>query len=236
MAYTALELITKSYYLSGVVSQDLQTVTGVQASNGLDLLNEVLAIKTANEKLIPYYKNYDLTLVTGQEKYFIPNLLAVETFTFNIGPVRYAMQYQDRRNYFGSGRVDNINSLPFNWHTERVLGGTNLYMYFSPEANYPSKIFGKFGLDQVPNLSFDLSTTDDLYYISYLRYALAEYICESYTISLQPQVEKKLKEYEAIIMNISPPDMTISKLSTFAGSSGLTWGDVNLGRGWRPGT
>jgi hypothetical protein len=234
MSYTARELITKAYYLSGIVARNLQTVTGDQLSDGLDLLNGLLAVKTAHQQLIPYYKEYAFAAVIGQEKYLIPNLIAVETFTFNIGSVRYSMLPVSRGKYFGTGRVDNITSLPYDWHIERVKGGANLYIYFLPNTTYPLKIWGKFGLDEVTTENFDLSTVYDNFYIEYLRFGLAEYICSDYNIVLQPQAQKKLDEIENILIDISPKDLHITKLSTLQSDTGINYADVNIGRGWRP--
>lgn len=234
MAYTVTKLITNAWYLSGIVSRDLETVSGDQISDGLDLLNAVLAIKTANRRLIPYFTQYMLNAVPNQEVYFIPNLINAETLTFNIGPVRYSMQWLDRKKYFGTGRVDNISSLPFDWHVERTKGGANLYLYFLPDSNYPLIIWGKFSLAMLTNLQQDLSLTLDAFYIEYLRYALAEYMCSEYNINLQPQSQQKLNEYEEIITDISPIDLSVSKTSTLQRHQGLNWGDINIGRGWRP--
>src|ERR1700679_2338430 len=110
MAYTALELITNAYYLSGIVSRQLQTVSGQQISDGLYLLNALLAVKTADKRLIPYYTTYS------------QNLIEIETMSFNLNNVRYAMNNVPRRKYFGQPRVNNIDTLPFSWHMERALG------------------------------------------------------------------------------------------------------------------
>src|ERR1700691_3293831 len=177
MAYTAAQLITNSWYLSGIISRDLQTVPGSYMSDGLSLLNAVLAIKTANTRLIPYYQFYDTTAVVGQEVYFIPNLLQAETLTFTLGVIRYQVVPKSRKIYFGSGRVNNIQSLMSMSRFERTLGGSNLYLYFLPNSPYPLQIFGKFGLTEITSLSTDLETVYDDYYIEYLRYALAEYMC-----------------------------------------------------------
>jgi hypothetical protein len=233
MAYTATELITKSFYLSGIVARDLQTVTGAQISEGLDLLNEILSRQAVNVKMIPYYQEFDLTAVQGQETYFIPNLIEAETFTFNIGPVRYATSALSRTEYFGTGRIDNIHSLPVTWHYERTLGGSNIYLYFLPYQTFPLKIWGKAGLTDV-TFSTDLSTVYDLFYISYLRYALAEYICEDYNIDVPPRTLNRLKAYEEDFQTISVPDMTVHKVSTFGSTPVLNWGDVNFSKGWRP--
>lgn len=234
MAYTTTELITRAYYLSGILARGLQTVSGEQINDGLRLLNSFIAVKTANTRLIPYYSQYDFTLSANVEEYSIPNLIQVETFVFYIGDVRYSTTQVPRRAYFGSGRIQNIASLPFSWHLERKLNGANIYLYFLPESDYEATIWGKFRLANVA-LGQNLELTLDEYYIEYLRYGLAGQICEDNNISMPPQTYNRLQELEGIIQDISPPDLTMSKLSTLAGEGGLNWGDVNLGKGWRPG-
>lgn len=235
MAYTVTKLITNSYYLSGILARNLQTITGDQLADGLDLLNAWIDIKTANVRLIPYFTQFDFNAVVGQEKYFIPNLLQIETFVFFIGPVRYSTQRQKRQVYFGRGRVENIESLPFSWHPERVFNGMNLYIYFLPNINYPLTIWGKFSLPDFA-LNQDLLLTLDRYYIEYLRYGLAEQICAEFNVPLQPQAYQRLKEIEKIVTDISPVDLEMQKMSYLHGNDayGYMYADANLGRGWRP--
>lgn len=235
MTYTVTKLITNAWYLSGIVGRVFETVSGDQLSDGLDMLNDLLGMQSANMGLVPYYTVYQFTSVAGQESYVIPNLLEIETLTFNIGPVRYSMLEQNRTTYFGSGRVDNITALPFNYHLERGLNEGTVYIYFLPADNYPMTLVGKFGLNQAA-LNTDLLTVYDRFYITYLRYALTEYICGEYNITMTPANEKKLRALEVQINNnVAPLDLTLNKLSTLGGKTRDNWADVNLGRGWRPG-
>jgi hypothetical protein len=233
MAYSALQLITNAYYLSGIVARQLQTVSGQQITDGLYLFNALLAVKTADKRLIPYYTPYTQNLIIGQEEYYIENLLEIESISFNLNNVRYAMNYIPRRKYFGQPRVNNIETLPFSWHMERTLGGANLYVYFLPDNTYQINIIGKFSIPEV-TLDFDLTTVFDLFYIEYFRYALAAYICSEYTVSFNPQSQQQLNEYELLIMDTSPIDLTTDVLTTLSKSGGYNFGDVNLGKGWRP--
>lgn len=233
MAYTVTQLINRAYYLSQVVSRELEQVSGQQLTDALDWLNALLSLKSAYSRVIPYFSEFDFNAVTGQEEYFVPNLVQAETLTFNIGPVRYSTSPTGRKQYFGSGRVDNIQSLPFNWHFERVLGGSNVFLYFVPNTNYPIKIWGKFGFNNV-TLNQDLEMLYDEYYIDYLRYRLAMRICSEFGIPIQPQALEELKELEEAMTDISPPDLIMTKLSTMQESKGLSWSDINLGQGWRP--
>lgn len=234
MAYTARKLITKAYYLAGIVSRDLQEVSGSQATDGLEMLNALLGFNVVEKQNIPYYREYDFNAVAGQEEYFIPNLIEAETLVFYIGSVRYSMMPVNRDKYFGAGRADNIQTLPFNWHLERTTGGSNIYMYFFPNTDYPLKLWGKFGLDIVASLDEDLSLVYDPFYIEYLRYSLAEYICADYNITFQPQAAARLAEYQKSLYDLSPKDLTNKKVSTLQKESGLNWGDINIGKGWRP--
>lgn len=234
MSYLTIELITRAYSLAGIVSQDLQEVSGNQLTLGLRLLNELLSMKSIDERSIPYYKKHDINSVIGQEGYFVPNLISVVTLTFLLDDnVRYSMISVGRQNYFGSSRVENIKAPPFSYHCEREIGGSRIYVYYLPDKAYPLQIWGKFSLPSV-ELNQDLLLIFDLFYISYLRYALAEYICNEYNISVPLTTLKKLNEINNKIIDISPMDLTLNKLSNLQSQSGYSWAFVNLGRGYTP--
>jgi hypothetical protein len=234
MAYTVNQLITNAYYLSQIVSRDLDQPTGNQITLGLNLLNALLSFKTSDGKLVPYYQLQSYTLTAGIEQYFYPNLIWVESITFNIGPIRYSMMNLDRKKYFGSSRIDNLETLPFSYRTERTLNGTNIYYYFIPADNYPIHIMGKYSLTNVTNLALDLETIYDDFYIEYLRYGLGEMICNDYGVDFLPQNALKLKQYEHRLRSTNTPDLTICKQTTFTSQPGINYGDINIGKGWRP--
>jgi hypothetical protein len=329
MAYTARTLIQRSWYLSGIVARNLQTVMGDQETDGLMLLNALLDFKQIETDLIPYWTYIKMPLIGGQEFYFLPNVCAIESSTFNIDVLRYPMDFSTRRNYYGSGRVDNIQTLPFNWNYNRGENGGTLAVYFLPQANYPFKMMAKLFLNEVtldtdlttiysglatgflssinvtsqgsnytqlptitisaPSLSNGVQATAyatisngaviainiinpgsgytqtptititgnginataqanltnytfltsqnaglDASYIEYLRYALAQFQCSEYGILFNPESEKILKKYERKLMYESPPDISVIKTSILTKGTGLSYADINLGRGWRP--
>lgn len=325
MSYTAQTLITRSWYLSGILARNLQTVTGDQITDGLMLLNSLLDFKQIETDLIPYWTYIEMPLVGGQEFYFLPNVAAVESATFNIDVVRYPMNSTTRRAYFGSSRVDNIQTLPFNWNFNRGEGGGTLALYFLPQSNYPLKLMVKIFLNDVslqtdltnafsgltsgqvtsitvtnPGLGYTLTPTVtisgngsgatasaqisngqitniniisagtgytqtptvtisgngsgavaianvsqytflqtqnagfDSSYIEYLRYSLARYMCAEYGVLFNPESEKILRSMERMLMFESPPDLSMIKTSILCQGSGINYGDVNIGRGFRP--
>ena len=231
MAYLTAELVTRSWFLSGIVSRELQVPTGDQITEGLDLLNEFLALRSVDIKAIPYYTEFNLPAVIGQEGYFIEDLLDVETFTFNIGSVRYSTMNVPRRTYVGSGRADNIQSLPFSWHLERELGGASIFLYFKPSETFPLTIHGKFALGSV-TIDQDLELTLDKFYIAYLRYALANQMCSEYNLPFQSMDE--YKKYEKMVNSVSPQDMTMSKVSTLQRQHGMNYAQVSIGKAFTP--
>lgn len=248
MAYTAQQLITRSWYLSGIVARNLQVPTGDQITDGLMMLNALLDFKQIETDLIPYYTYIEMPLVPNQEFYFLPHVAEVELATFNIDVVRYPMEPTARRAYFGSSRVDNISTLPFNWNFNRGQGGGTLAIYFLPQSNYPLKMMVKFFLNDV-TLQTDLTNVTetlpytflqtnnagyDTSYIEYLRYALAQYMCSEYGILFNPESEKILTAMKRKLMYISPPDLSMRKSSILVESQGYNWGDINIGKGWRP--
>lgn len=237
MIYTVRKLITEAYYLSSIVAKDLEQVTGDQLADGLLKFNEVISFLGADIKRIPYFKEYNFLSVPEVDKYFIPYLVEADTVTYLNQNVRFVTYKQTRKEFFGTYRAENINSLMFNCHLERCLGGSNLYFYFKPANEYPCKIWGKFGLEMVSEdqIDLDLLTIYDMYFITYLRYSLAEYICQEYNIDFQNEAEERLREIEKKIMDISPPDLTIDKGTLFpCGGGSLSYADINIGKGWRP--
>ncbi len=231
MAYTALQLITRSYYLSQVVSRELQTVSSTQLLDGLYLLNALLAFKSTDLRLIPYFERDTFNTVAGQEEYFRPNLLEVDAITFNIGDVRYSMDEKTRDEYFNVARVDGIQSLPFSYRLERELGGMRIFMYYVPQAVYVMKMSAKFAFSPV-TLTTDLEDAYDGFFIEYLRYLLAKKICSEYGATFPDEAKMDFEEMEKKLLDVSPPDLSIQNDNYFDSQPGMDWQTANLTEGY----
>lgn len=251
MAYTAEQLIVRSWFLSGIVARNLQYPTGDQINNGLQLLNSLLDFKQIEIELIPYWQYITFHCVPNQEFYFLPYVAAIESCTFNLDVVRYPMSPVSRNSYYGSARVDNISTLPFSYNFDRSLGGGNLAIYFLPDSTYPLKMKVKIFLADITSLQTDLTNISEIVpytflnnsnqgfdtsYIEYLRYELAKMMCSEYGIMFNPESEKILMSYKRKLMYESPNDLSLRKVSILnANQNGtLNWGFVNIGRGWVP--
>ncbi len=234
MAYSVNKLITNAFYLSKVRSKDFQTVGGDDITVGLDLLNEILSETSINTKMIPYYKQYTTAAVIGQELYFIPYLVEPFSLTFNDTTVRYATTQLSRREYHSTTRIDGVIALPFNVSFERTIGGCNMYVQFLPADTYPFKIWGKFALSALTmgDLPDDLLTTYDLFYIRYLRYLLAQEICNYYGVPFNLELKAVSDRIAANLNDMNPIDLTTRKLDLYDDKNSINWAQVNLGKGF----
>lgn len=234
MASLTSDLITKAYYTSGIVSRSFEQPTSEQITDGLALLNQVIADRTVNESTIPYTEKLSMVAIPGQTEYFIENLIDLDVFTFYIGEVRYQTRNQQRQDYFGSFRPMNIQSLPWNWHIERTLNGANLYLYFVPNVAYPLELWGSFRLVSV-TLFQDLSLTLDNFYINFLLYLLAQRLCEYNSYKTPQNVLTQIEKYDKWISNTTNViDLKTQKLSSLGSQSTINWAVVNLSSGWLP--
>lgn len=234
MTLTANQLISDAYYVSNIVSREFETPTGQQLSDGLRFLNELITDKDIDSSLVPYTSVYNFSAVIGQQMYFIPNLIYAETFTFYINTIRYQTRNQQRKDYFGSFRATNIESLPFNWHTERCLNGSNLFLYFLPSQEFPLEIWGQFRLSTVTQFQ-NLSLTYEAFYTNFLKYELAVRLCKEYGYNAPPLVSEQLANYYTIINAKSNTyDLKQQKLSTLTSGSAINYAIVNLSGGWVP--
>lgn len=233
MAYTSNQLISGAFYAAGVVSREFEAISGQQIADGLQWLNDIITEKVVDDAMVPYETQYNFNSVIGQEVYTIPNLISIDTLVFFKDSVRYSMQYSKRNLYFGSNRVNNIETLPFTWYFERQFGGGNLYIYFTPDQNYPMELHGTFRIPTVA-LNQNLALTLDEFYITYLRYALADRICAEYNYVTPPGVVKQLGKYESWIDKKSKLiDLQMQKRSTLHNDSqAYGWAWINLGRGF----
>ena len=216
MVYPTTQLISEAFYTSGLVSRTFQQVDGDQVGTGLAKLNEILSDTAIEDDMIPYFTSaYDFYAVAGQEMYFIPNLSKIETLTFFINTIRYQMSKVSQDLYYGSARAENVKSLPYHWHCERCLNGSNLFIYFFPDTNYPMQLTGLFRLQNV-TLDQDLALSLDQYYINYLQYRLADRLCTAYNFEPPAGLAKQLLQYQQMISKRSSPmDLKINKISTF---------------------
>lgn len=228
-----VELINKAWILAGAVGRDLDQVKGSQGIDGLDWLNIVLSEMAEDGMTIPYIQEVEVTMIVGQEKYFVPNLIQASTVTFNLDEVRFSLIRQQINDFKGSFRVNNINSLMVNYYVQRVIGGSDIYFYFKPSQDYPVHINGKFAVGNV-QFNDDLNLVADLFFQSYIMYRLANKLALWYGLTPLPGLANELMAGEHRIKTINSPDMTFKPTGLLMGNQALNWAQINVGRGWMP--
>lgn len=218
MATTSLQVITDAYYLSNVVSQQFQSVTGFQANQGLRLLNQVLADKTIQQGLVPFYQKYDFDLVTGQQDYLIPNLIDGQTFTYFVDENRFPAWEIGRKDMFGTFLPHGANTLPTFWHFEPRLGGSTLSLMLPPDRDYPAQIYGKFSFQNV-TMTQNLELGFAPFYLGFLVFDLARRLGMSNSQPVPQEVEREWQRYiDHITEETAPLDFSYQKKSQFSNS------------------
>lgn len=209
MPTTAQEIVTRAYYLSGIVGRDYETVSGSQLLDGLDLLNDVLSEIGIQGLYQPYYSHTTLSFAEGEDNVFVPNLIETQAVTYTINPpqnsVVYTMVQKTVKEFFDKSYVKNIKSLPYEYYVEREAGGSRIYTYFVPQTDYVFEITGKYAVTDAI-ASTDLSTTFDRVYLSYLKYAVADRICHFNQQMLDPDTRQELGRLRTLINSMVSND------------------------------
>lgn len=214
MPYMITELITKAWNLTGIVAAQAETVSGDQLKEGLDHLNDFLALQNANARIIPHTRIQQLTCEAHSEELFVQHLLSLDSLTLNEEkPSCYLLQslpLLGRKEYFHQDYPSFLR--PRFYHLEKTKGGSFLFLSPTPDKAYSLKLVGKFGLTEV-NPYDDLSVIYDRDYLLYLRYGLADYLCDLYNHPFS--AKGKLKEIERKLLDASPLDLSMEKISMF---------------------
>ena len=231
---TAQALITQAYTLAGIVARELETVSGNQIDDGLTLLNDLLAEHSATGRFIPSYQHQSIVAIPKQQEYEFEGLMHLESMTFQVGAVRFSMKRVSRESFWASPNIKNVVIFPFQYAAERVPGGMRIFFKQPPAPEIDTyTVNGQWALPS-ECLDFDLSNQLDRYYLSYLKYALAERLCDVYHLPFPPPAQATLNQLRDLCIDINPRDMSAKTLSLFPTHTAANWADANLGRGWRP--
>lgn len=224
------ELITRAYYLSNVVGREYETVNGSQITDGLNLLNEMLASFSASQYIIPYDSHTVVASTPGISSFTVNNLVSCEDVTFKIDTTIYRMYQMTKRQYYGDFRVE-VDSLPYAYYPERVVSGTKINLYYMPTDSVDSfTVTGKYALNDVA-LADELNSTVGSVYQPFLIYSLAEWIGNFYQMPIKPNVQAKLKELTRQIKEMVPPDFSYKIQTTLSKQPGFNYAIQNFG-GW----
>lgn len=201
-------LINDAYYYSGITSFEFETVSRSQSDAGLRLLNDLLSEKSISAAMIPYSSHTELTTQVGVAEYEVDNLVELQVLTFNDGTTRWPLVRDMQRAFFGSFRIDDIQSLLSHFYAERQKNKTIIYLYFLPNKEYTLNITGKYKLSSVV-LDTDLSPIFDDFYTSYLKILLAIRLCMFMQVTPSPDLKKQLFEFNRELNKIEGADLSI---------------------------
>lgn len=226
------ELLVKALRTTNIVSADIGNQPDArQMVDALDLLNELLSEININGDFLPYTQTISQSMVVGQETYFIENLIQWQVIAFDWQSVRYSLIYQNRTDYYGLARANNIQSFPFSFHVERTKSGSKIQFYFPPQYDFTMEITGLFGFDSVTN-NTDLSIVYDNFYLKYLRLELANSICNYYTLSMPKGSAIELEKIRDKINKLNSPDLGVQINNMLDGQNFVNYAQANIGKGF----
>ena len=133
-----------------------------------------------------------------------------------------------------------INNLQNDVRAQIVLGeliltaGINIVIATSGTGTVGNTItFVNFSTVDGPKNQTYFPMVLDRFYISYLKYSLANRMCYEFDYEVPPGVKLQLAKYEAMISKRSQQlDLRMEKVSTLGTGTGINYGQVNLGHGW----
>lgn len=234
MAYLASQLLVKALRTTGLAPADIgNQPTSRMMVDALDLLNEILSQINSDGALLPYTTTTFIDLTAGQQTYQIPNLIQWQAIAYYLQDIRYTLYYSARTDYYSSNRADNILSLPYQFHVERTLGGSEISMYFFPQEDYPLQITGLFGFNSV-NMGQDISNLFDTYYLKYLRLQLADSICNYYNVPLPANSARELMVIKKQIKRLNNPDLSAQVVPLMGGANFPSYAQANFRNGFQP--
>ncbi len=112
-----------------------------------------------------------------------------------------------------------------------IIGAS--FISFVPFSTISFTNFSTIGL---PNYDVFNAVGFDQFYLTYMRYALADRICSEYNYTTPDNVMRQLSKYESWIKSKSRLiDLEMKKVSTLQKRGSYNWAFVNLAKGWTPG-
>jgi hypothetical protein len=128
--------------------------------------------------------------------------------------------------------LSNINSSFVQTSQVSYVGDSNIVF-----VKFSAITFSNFSTIEQPLYNVYNPVGFDEFYLTYLRYALADRICAEYNYTTPENVVRQLSKYESWINKKSRVmDLRLTKVSTLQKRGSFSWAFVNLGKGWiRPG-
>lgn len=141
-------------------------------------------------------------------------------------------------NYINTGVIQNVTAvylasqLTF---VNSVTGSTILITTTGGGDPLNTITFANFSTITGPLSITYVSAGLDEFYVSYLKFALADRLCTEYNFIVPPGAAKQLEQYQRWISKRSGGlDLNIKKISTLTNTNPLNYGQVNIGKGWIP--
>lgn len=230
MEKTALHLIRRAYGVSSLRGHQ-DTFDGGEASEGLDILNEILACQGQDNYVISYNKVAQFATTPGEFTYIftqnenepggviIPSrkigILNYVNSSYPNNDVVYPVKVIDRATYYNRLRYNVQSTRPFYAYAQNFQStndgseGTKLLFYPIPDLAYNIEVVYKEILGDV-TLSENLDQIP-MHLYRWLIYMIAQELCSIYDPSSWTQDKANtLRDLKLLINSLSDIDLTVA--------------------------
>lgn len=216
-------LVKNASVLAGVTAANSE-IRDFHATQGLDMLNEILSMWGSLGNYLSYYTNLTVNLETGKYIYPVAPVITLlqEANMRSVSPtsVMYILtQASDAQFNTFDFSISTIPQYVYLGKEEVFIDqqstqkGTNIYFYPTPNNNYTANLSVKNNLFEV-SLEDNLSEVPD-YALRYLRYLLASDYIDLHKTVPSDDFYNKLSKIEKIFKRANPKDASVKTQNPF---------------------
>lgn len=235
---TTNELTINSLYLIGELGVG-ETPDAFMLSSGLELINELLDKFASDSIYIPYLKEVDFTMVSGQGTYSISDMIPADVTSNRIIDLSFAnytvpsagqgiiypLQIINKAQYYGVTRLLPLQTRPGFIFLDKQPQESLVTLYPQPDQPYPCQLGVKVMLNKVV-ANQSLAELPPFYY-GFLKYALAQKFLSYYPSGNWPETaQKEYDDYYNIIKNANETDVTVRPSAVLSRPESFYWQNI----------
>lgn len=219
--FTVNQLINHSLYLVGELATN-ETPDAYMLSTGLELINELVNLFSADSIYIPFLTSVNFTMVAGQSTYTIGNDAGNDIVSDRIVDLSFAnytvpsagqgiiypLKIITKAEYYGVIRLTPLQTRPGFIFLNKQDTFSEITLYPAPDQPYPCLIQVKSMVDRLTE--HELMTELPPFYYGFMKYALGRRWRSYYPSSnWNDTAEQTYQDYYAVIKNAVETDVTI---------------------------
>ena len=219
--FSVNQLINNSLYLIGELATN-ETPDAYMLATGLELINELINLFSADSIYIPFLSTISFNMVEGQATYTIGNGITNDIIADRIVDLSFAnytvpssgqgiiypLNIITKSQYYGIVRLTPLQTRPGFIFLDKQDVRSEVTLYPAPDQPYPCQLRVKKMVDQLTE--HELLTELPPFYYGFMKYALARRFISYYPSGNWPaSAEDTYQDYYNTVKNAVETDVTI---------------------------